>query len=259
MNTKKSNFQSNRKYLVALSIVMALNLILGGFLIHNVLAQKEENDFKDQKPVKAEVMDQKDNPLRIMVASVDNSPLAYQEILFSMQNNSNKPIKAYTLLVDGKRSGKVVTGFFTAKKFPTGESVIKNLDIERSNITEGETILISVDYVEFEDGSSWGSDSTGNSKLLAGQREGTKSAITQLKNLSRNQNVNSVINFLNQDLQGITVDIPNMDQSDEWKRGFRLGYKSVISILQEIKEEKVEKVFEKLNEMEKIANQGGKQ
>lgn len=92
MNAKKSNFQINKKYFIALSIVMLLNLILGGFLIHNVLAQQTELVIKDQPPVKVEVESQKDSPLLITILNVDNSDDIFQIANYTIQNVSDKPI-----------------------------------------------------------------------------------------------------------------------------------------------------------------------
>lgn len=258
MKNRLNNLKS-KKYFLLFVLVMLINILLTFSLIHVSFGQTKKDDFSFQQPIKTAVMEQKDSPLRIIVVSVDSSPVSYQDIVFSLQNVTDKPVRAYTLIGNGKKgSGKIITNYSVANRFLAGESVIKNLDIERSEITDGEVILLSVDYVEFEDGSSWGSDSTGNSKLIAGQREGTKAAISQLKNLSRNQNTNNLTEFLSRDMQEIVVEIPNTDQSEIWKRGFRLGYKSVISILQEVEERGIERVIEKLDDMEKIANQGGK-
>lgn len=255
----KLNNLKNKKYLLLFILVMVLNAVLTVTLLRVSFGQNKE-DFSSQQPIKAEVMEQKGSPLRIVIVNVDNSALSHQEIICSLQNIGNKPIRAYTLLGGGKGDGKIITRFFATKLFQAGESEINSVPLERRSIKEGETILLSIDYIEFEDGSSWGVDSRGKSKALAGQREGTKAAIKQLKDLIKNQNANganSVTNFLKQDLQEITVAAPDANQSDEWKRGFQLGYKSVISILQGIEGQKIEKLTKKLDEMEKIADKEG--
>lgn len=261
MKIKFDNLKSKRYFLLFV-FVMALNISLAVILLRVSFSQTQKEDSSSQRPVKVEVMEQKDNPLRITVVNVDNSSLSFQDIIYSLQNVSNKPIKAYTLLGDGKRGGKVITSFFTAKRFQTGESIIGSLDIERVNITDGEAVLLSIDYVEFEDGSSWGSDSAEKSEEIAGQREGIKAAIKRLKDTITKQtpeSTNNIVDFLKQDMREIVVDVPDANQSDKWQGGFRFGYKSVISILQRIENQKTEKIIEKLDEIEKIANQGGKQ
>jgi hypothetical protein len=78
-----------------------------------------------------------------------------------------------------------------------------------------------------------------------------------LKNLLKNQNSNNetdIKTFLKQDVKEISVDVPDTNQPDEWKRGFRGGYKAVISVLQRIKEQENENLAKKLDEMEKFVN-----
>ncbi len=236
---------------------MSLNICLTAFLIQNVLAQTSNDKLKDQPPIVAEVVGQKDCPLRIMVVNVDNSSLTHQEIIYSLQNVSNKSIRAYTLLGDDKSSGKIMTSFFVAKLFQASGSITNSLPVERLNIKEGETIFLSIDYIEFEDGRSWGKDTVGKSEEIAGERDGVKAAIKQLKDLIKNQNANSAVsvtNFLKQDIQEIPVGVPKINQSDEWKKAFRIGYKTVISILQDMSEQGSENLTKKLDELEKNIN-----
>lgn len=256
MKTKFNQLKS-KKYFLLFILVMLINTLLTVSLLRVSFSQTKKDDFSSQRAVKAAVMEQKDSPLRITIVNVDNSPLSYQVIISSLQNVSNKPIRAYTLLGDGsKSSGKVITSSFTTELLQAGQSVINSFDLERQSIKEGETVLLSIDYVEFEDGSSWGNDNQRKSKALAGEREGRKVAIKQLKDLLKNQNLSSASDITNllKDLEEITVYVPDVNQSDEWKRGFRLGYKSVVSILQGIEGKKIEKLTQKLDEMEKIAN-----
>lgn len=252
----KFNQLKSKKYLLLFILVMVINILLTVSLLRVSFSQIRKDDFSSQRPIKAVVIEQKDNPLRITVINVDNSPLSYQEVICSLQNVSNKPIRSYTLLGESKGSGKIITGFFATRLLQTGESKTDTIPLERRGIKEGEAVLLSIDYVEFEDGSFWGNDSRGKSKALAGQREGTKASIRELKALIKNQNVskaNNVTNLL-RDLENVMVDVPDANQSDEWKRGFRLGYKSVISILQGIEGQNIENLAKKLDEMEKLLN-----
>lgn len=255
MKNKFKNLKS-RKYLLLFILVMGLNTLLTVTLLQVSFSQTKKEDFSNQQPVKVEVMEQKDSPLRITIINVNNSPLSYQEIIISLQNVSDKPIRAYTLVGDaGKSSGKVITNSFATELLQIGLSVTNSIDLERQSIKEGETALLSIDYVEFEDGSSWGNDNQRKSKVLAGEREGRKVAVKQLKDLLKNRNISSMSDITNllKDLEGTIVQVPEANQSDEWKRGFRLGYKSVISILQGIEGHKIEKFTKKLDEIEKIA------
>jgi hypothetical protein len=251
-----SNAKS-KKFFILFVIVMGLNSALAVVLLRTTFSQTQRPDYSLQQPVKVEVLDQKDCPLRVSVDYVDNSALSFQNINFSLQNISTKSVRAYTLLGDGKRSGKVVTNFFFTTLFHTLEINTNSFAVERQNITEDETVLLSVDYVEFADGSSWGGDTQAKSIEIAGQRDGVKAAIRRAKNALMNQDANTtdgMIGLLNQDIKEITVDIPPTGQPDEWKKGFQSGFKAVISVLQKIKEQGTENLIKKLVEMEAIAN-----
>ncbi|HEX8737986.1 MAG TPA: hypothetical protein VF721_21820 [Pyrinomonadaceae bacterium] len=255
MNNKLSAFEG-KKYLFLFIFIMALNISLTVFLIRVSFGQSQKADFSSQPPVKVKILEQKDCPIQITVINVDNSALSAQNIVYSLQNISNKPIRAYTLLGNGKNDGKVVTNSFAIKLFQPSEYEYDDFFVEREIAKEG-TIFLSIDYVEFEDGSSWGKDREKKSKEIAGEREGRKAAIRHLKDLIKNQNANGengIKTFLKQDVKEISVDVPDTNQPDEWKRGFRGGYKGVISILQRIKEQEIESLAKKLDEMEKFAN-----
>lgn len=256
MKNNFNYFKSNR-FLLLFGFVMILNIIMTVVLLRASYGQTQKDDYSSQQPVKVEVMEQKDCPLRIMVVNVDNSNLSFQIIAYSLENISDKPISAYVLLGDGKNNGKIITNLFTTKLFQTGKYEFSDFFVERETIKENEAVFLSIDYVEFSDGSSWGSDSQGKSEEIAGQREGVKTAIKQLKDSIKNQsasNAKNTKNLLEKDIKEIEVDMPNTNQSDEWKKGFRSGYKGIISTLQREREQKSENLIKKLDEMEKIAN-----
>jgi hypothetical protein len=256
MNNKLRASES-RKYLFLFIFVMILNISLTIVLLRVSFGQIQKAEPLSQPPIRVEIVEQKDCPLRIMVVNVDNSALSAQNIVYSLQNISNKSIRAYTLLGDGKSDGKVVTNSFISKLFQPSEYEYGDFFVEREIAKEEKTISLSIDYVEFEDGSAWGNDSQKKSKEIAGAREGRKAAIQHLKGLLKNQNATDetgIKTFLKQDIKQIIVAVPNTIQSDEWKTGFRGGYKAVISVLQRIREQEIETLAQKLDEMEKIAN-----
>lgn len=256
MKNKLINLKS-KNFLLLFIFVMLLNTVLVVVLIRASFGQAQKNDFSSQQPIEAEVVRQKNCPLRIMIINVDNSNPSFQTINYSLQNISGKPVKAYALLGDGKNNGKVITNFLSLELLQPNKYEFDNFPIEREPIKEKDTVFLSIDYVEFEDGSSWGSDSQRKSKEITGQREGVKAAIKQLKDSIKNQNVSSekdITKFLERDIQEISVDVPNTNQSDEWKKGFRRGYKTVIFVLQDKGKQGTESLAKKLDEMEKIAN-----
>lgn len=245
-----------KKYLFLFIVVMIMNIALAGILLRSSMGQTR-TDFSSQKPIKVEVIEQKESPLRITVVDVDNSGRVHQEIICSLQNVSDKSIRAYVLLADGQKSnrgGKIIIHYFSIKLFHAGESSTTSMPIERVNIQNDETISLSIDYVEFSDGSFWGADRERKSQTIAGERAGKKAGITYFRELIKNGDSVGITNSLRQDITEINVEVPDKNQTEEWKGGFQTGYRTVVSILQKITDQKAENLSKKLNELEKNVN-----
>jgi hypothetical protein len=102
-------------------------------------------------------------------------------VRLSLQNTSDKPIRAYVLVSE---SGD--------KKHT--RSVVRPVPVEPGKMTEdivsgikNTSVSVTLDYVEFADGSTWGSDAYGRSKQIAGYFRGRELAIERLKQLLGDQ------------------------------------------------------------------------
>lgn len=253
MNTKKLNFQNNRKYFIGLSVVMVVNFLLGVFLINNVLAQKTEINLTNQPAIKVEVVSQKNCPLLITVLDVDNnSDDVFQNIRYTIQNVSANPIRAYTLVGEQRVGGKIMTNSLMVKLFQPQQVKIAEFDEERANIKEDSKILLSIDYVEFANGSSWGKDKYQTSLQIKQEFAGRKAAIDFFKNLIINRELITLTNALEQNILDYQVPILNGKMDDKELRGYKAGYKSIVSFLQENKTLGDENLLKKLDELEQI-------
>lgn len=250
MNIKKPDFYRNRKYFVAIGIVMLVNIALGVFLIHNVFAQKTNVDLTNQLPVKVEVESQKDSPLVVTVLSVETSGELFQNINYTIQNVDRKPIRAYTLVGRKKVGGKIMTRSFMVKLFQPQQVNIAQFEEERANIKEDTKITLSIDYVEFADGSSWGKDEYQTSEQITQEFAGREAAIDYFKRLIENNEQSSLSNELEQNIVDYQVPIPDRQMNEKAQRGFRTGYKSILSVLQENKNQSNELLLKKLQELE---------
>lgn len=242
---------SKKNYLVAFVFVMLLNTFLSVFLLHKVFAQKIDSIIENQPPVAAKVLEQKDSPLLLTIINVDNSAVSFQTINFAVQNTSNQSIKGYVIFGNGKNTGKIMTSFFPAKSFQVGSTSRDELNLERINIQPSEILSLSIDYVEFEDGTFWGEDIQGQSEQIAGGRAGVEFAIEQFKNLSDKREIATLTALLDKKLVDIDVPLPNSIQSERWSKGFQEGYKGIVFSLKGQKEKGVEKISEKLDEIRK--------
>lgn len=254
MNIDKLYEQKRKMYLTPLIFVTVLNLGLGAFLLHTVFGQTPDDSFRDQAPIIAEVLSQKECPLLITVINVDNSAPDYQRVNFVVQNISSKPVRAYALLGNRKTGGKIITTTFATKLLQPNEAKTDDFFEERVNIKPSEVLTFSIDYVEFDGAESWGDDIQKKSKQIAGERAGRKVAIQYFKDLIKNQDTKSLTRLMEGEIAQMTAPSPDAEQDEEWQKGFQRGYKSVVAILRRNKKEGIETLSKDLAEMEKLSN-----
>ncbi|HEX8197896.1 MAG TPA: hypothetical protein VF571_17020 [Pyrinomonadaceae bacterium] len=251
MQNQEMKTKKNRTYLTAFVFVTVLNVMLAVYLLQISFAQINENRFKEQPPLKVEVVTQEDSPVRLTVINVDNSQQSFQAVNFSIQNISPKKIRAYVILHNDK-SGAGKTSISFLERFTPGQITQDTFSEERVNIKKDGKLFLSLDYVEFDDGSVWGKDTQKQSEYIAGQNEGQKAAVNKF-NLLIHQNKDAVIEFLRQPETEMDSLVTNNEKTDKWHRGFKNGYRTVLTRLQMAYEKQgQEGVFLKLREIEKI-------
>lgn len=184
--------------------------------------------------VTVEVMDQPGSPLRLEVLGVDNYPL-------------NPPDKAHPKLLNTIRmrvdniDGRFVRGYaivFQSEKTTNVSPtvLVRLLERGRSNTFPTSSraewpsrVLVSVDYVEFADGTSWGNDTYKQSQAIGRFLEGRNLAVSRLNEILLNypdaefhrKKINA---FIGSGLPGILpVPSPNILQT-----AFDFGYDSVL-------------------------------
>lgn len=247
---------SNKSYFVAFVFVMILNVSLAAFLIRNVLAQTSDDKLKNQPPIVAEVLEQENSPLLISITNIDNSNESYQTVSYAAQNLSSKKIRAYVLVhADETEAGGASIQFF--ESFDAGKTIQSSFFEEQVNIKTNSKILLSVDYVEFSDGSSWGKDVQQQSEYIAGHYEGRKIAVKQVKDLLKNKN--AVLELMQQQLTEITPPSIDNKKSDRWQRGLIAGYRTLLTRLQITYETQgAEAISSKLEQIEKFTKKENK-
>jgi hypothetical protein len=240
------------KYLLLFVFVMVLNVCLTGFLIKNVLAQSSNEKLKNQ-PITVEVVNQDGSPLQITIINVDNSNPDYQLVNYIVQNISNKSVRGYVIDGGNKNTGKIITNFFPVKLFQSTAVFTEELFVERENVKSDKNLFLSIDYVEFEDGDSWGKDRQGQSESIAGGRAGAETAIERLTNLVEKGEAATLRAMLKKDLAEVEVSLPESfkSKSEKWKNGFRSGYKSIVSFLKKQQDRSDEELLMKLGEIRK--------
>ncbi|MDQ3800671.1 MAG: hypothetical protein M3384_14585 [Acidobacteriota bacterium] len=249
----KINEYGKKTYFAGFGFVMLLNICLTVFLIKNVFPQTSDDKIKNQLPIVVETVPQNDSPLRITITNIDNSNKDYQEINYTVQNVSNKSVRAYVVLNNSKINGDRGTTIrrFGTTLFQPGEFDKGWLSEERNLIKSGDVLFLSIDYVEFEDDTFWGKDTAQQSEYLAGSRAGWKEAVKQSK-LLYHQKGTALIDFLKREATEINPPSIDSNQTSKWQDGFRSGYRAAISTLQKTyKNQGIDLIHIKMSEMEK--------
>lgn len=174
-------------------------------------------------------------PLVMSAPRIVGGDEEYKEVAFDLINVSDKPIRAYAIKQDVEVEG-----------IPRSRSVLFiNLDLTNSPmlqinqlITEGDTfdlipskeahVSLSIDYVEFSDGTSWGPDSAKSAERSAGQRAAMLVLSKRLRRFLSAGNPDEVMSAIETDAASIE---PPAGRSDEWKGAFRLARNSIVSHL----------------------------
>lgn len=244
---------SKKTYLIVFVFVMTLNGFLAVFLWQNVLANSETKTFKNQPPIAATVDKQTDSPLVITIAGIDNSNENYQTLRYTLQNTAGKPVKGYVILGGYENSRKILTNFLPAKALQPNAFAEGELAVERENVKPDKPVSLAVDYVEFEDGSAWGTDSGGQSEHISGGRAGADAAAGQFITLIEKNETAALADLMKKQLAEVEVPLPEASKikSEKWLRGFQQGYKSIVGFLQSRQDKGNDENLTKLGEIRK--------
>jgi hypothetical protein len=175
---------------------------------------------------------QPDSPLHIS-AVVNHSPDAKKlDITFDLWNITDKGIRAYAIKhevvccdstashIRGSSLGNILS---VDKLFLPGQVRSEEIGNEWST-SPIERVTLSIDFVEFTDGSRWGPDISKTSERLDGMRAGMKAAKTVLHKLFSDKGSQAVVELIESDMNLLA---PGQKHSEAWITGFQTGVKSM--------------------------------
>ncbi len=129
-------------------------------------------------PVDVELREQPDSPIHLTMDTglkvrMPGTPL-------KVRNDSASTVAAFVLRIDVEPYGQNQMVVLGQKGLPVGESRFQGLSIPPGR--EGTPkAVVSVDYVQFIDGRSWGEDTLGRSKNVAAYLQGRSLAVTRIR------------------------------------------------------------------------------
>ena len=135
-------------------------------------------------PVDFDIKDQQDSPLRLVKDEKIAGRLPGSPVM--VRNDGGSTIAAFVLRVDVEPFGGNQVVILGRKGLSVGDSRVQSAGMPR--VPDGAAKpVVSVDYVRFADGTSWGEDSLGRSKALIAYLEGRTLALTRLDQLLAGQ------------------------------------------------------------------------
>jgi hypothetical protein len=163
--------------------------------------------------------DQEGAPLRIVDVLVETPGPERTVIRAVVQNQSDKKIRALAIAA-GARVDFLNLMARASLLPPTHTRAVDIVYVGDGRPTQ---IALSVDFVEFDDDTTWGPD-VGNSRdRLAGQREGAKAERRRLRSLLDSKGRQALIRLLAEDDSQSLESPGGADNSREWKDGYRGG------------------------------------
>jgi hypothetical protein len=170
-----------------------------------------------QAPV-ISITPQPDAPIRISLGKILSDNPYEPAFEYSLLNVSDKSIRAHVIRTDDWLMGSTLS----IHKFPWesrktqpgsyGENMKSSEPIER--------VRISIDFVEFVDGTTWGPNTTNAAERLAAHHVGWRAERDRLLNLLEEGGTTAVITDIEPDDIQIT---PPSGHSAHWEGGYRLG------------------------------------
>ena len=209
--------------------------------------------FASTKPIHITVKNQEGVPLLISATHTDSNVFK-PRYGYSLTNVSDKTIRAFTIQEDV---------FFGSKNAQQSGAVFKNLSSEtnvlRPNASRHENaggntkyseevneIVLSVDFVEFNDGTTWGVDKYNSAERLAGYRAGAKMALEWFSQKLEAKSFEAFTNEIDADAVNFALQA-DKSKSSTWKDGFEYGVGIIRNRLKKaIKEEGLKGVKEAL-------------
>jgi hypothetical protein len=156
---------------------------------------------------------------------------------FLVQNVGDKPIRAYTIREFSREFDSDLGGTISSFRLPAVATLKSNQSADEHLGETGSTVVsenfyLAVDFFEFADGSTWGKDLSNSAQQFAGIKTAIKTILGSLKEANQQGGIEAVIKTLNE----MKELLPPDEQSEKWKRGFRIGANSIKSRLKRIYE-----------------------
>lgn len=152
------------------------------------------------------------------------------DLFIVVKNNYEKLIRAYTVHLDfqpqeGRKDACLIENIYSpGKVLKIAQSDGKSRFIGIEKKEPAPAIEVSIDFIEFGDGSTWGQDRCQAAEYLAGSRAGGKAAIEWFQNLLKEKGPEAVVATIREG--SVSVEKP-YNFSARWGEGFGRGVEAI--------------------------------
>lgn len=184
------------------------------------------------------VSPQADSPLRIISTEVTSAEPQNFRLIATVQNQSSKEIRAYSISTEASTDKEQVgsTDFLNLTQRSTlwQPTEIRTIEVKKTQTELLVSVKLTVDFVEFSDSTTWGTDTSKSRDILAGQRAGARLERQRLRDLLKSQGRAALANDIKTSAPGTIEALAGHNKSSEWLIGFRNGVSAVRTRLERI-------------------------
>lgn len=221
--------QIPHKWRWMITLTMAISVVvLTGFYavsqIHNHAQGSQESPATTQVPT-VSIQPQPDSPLRISAVKLDTADYPKMQVNVEVLNTESKAISAFAIRQDDgleyTGSGGVTLTQMSKLSTVLQPAQTKTITTGAETYPKGlENISLAVDFIEFIDGTRWGTDKFKSGERMDGQRAGASVAIARFLKLLETGDSSTIINSVNSDKRD---EVPPSSHSSQWEEGFMTG------------------------------------
>lgn len=178
------------------------------------------------KPPEVSVVQQNDSPLRLLNSFVESD--AGRFILrTAAQNQSARRIRAYAIAASAGIHSSVNFVNISSAINVWQPTQVKTIDFVYGEEDAVGLVTLSVDFVEFDDGTTWGRDMYNSRDMLTGWREGAKDERKRLRALLKSNGAPAVFDAVREEVPDDIGAESAGKHSQSWLVGYGSGVASV--------------------------------
>ncbi len=141
-------------------------------------------------PADVEIRDQPDSPIHLTVDDALKGRMPGAPL--KVRNDSSSTVAAYVLRVDVEPYGYNQVVILGQKGLTVGDARVQGLAPWNNRDGSSPKHAVSVDFVQFADGKTWGEDSLGRSKDVAAYLKGRNETLARLQELLVGQDATEI-------------------------------------------------------------------